>query len=572
MNFLKKYYLERLKLIRMMTMEVGVNFLIKFSILSIFENILDLLSLSFIITLIFSQDKFLTSNIIQLSLEFNILLLLIFIALKAISRAKLSIIKNRMILNLNQTIRDNLFSDLINSPLDIINSIGKSEALASLRNNVSKTIACLVEFVNLIRGLFSLIIFLIAFLSFLDYSIFYLIIGVSITFGTAFFQKPKNWEIGSQLNKLNLSTLKTISEGIYGLKTIKSMSYEDKLIKKLSKDTNEFNNLSDKSVRIESFFNVYIDFLIAFLVIAWITFRRDFVEPSFIVATLFIAYRTVSSFTGIIKSYRMCLQLLPGYRDLILVREKIIEKKYAQKKSDHISFTYKFDKEINNSLIRSISWVFRNDSNSEISNLDFSKEKFAVIVGPSGSGKTSLLDKFCGLKNISKSSWKLKFKNDNNFFDLNISSQDLNCFIAYSIQETHLFEGSIYQNLIMGRNNLNQKDKKEINEEINFWLNKLGLLKRFSQFDIYEDNMKLFVNCFSGGEIQRMGIVRNILAKKPIEVFDEPTAYLDDFWANKVSEFLLERSKQKVVIVSTHDPRIISKADNIIPAGDYFDF
>ena len=124
----------------------------------------------------------------------------------------------------------------------------------------------------------------------------------------------------------------------------------------------------------------------------------------------------------------------------------------------------------------------------------------------------------------------------------------------------------------MGRNNLNQKDKKEINEEINFWLNKLGLLKRFSQFDIYEDNMKLFVNCFSGGEIQRMGIVRNILAKKPIEVFDEPTAYLDDFWANKVSEFLLERSKQKVVIVSTHDPRIISKADNIIPAGDYFDF
>ena len=572
MIFLKKYYLERLKLIRMMTMEVGVDFLIKFSILSIFENILDLLSLSFIITLIFSQDKFLTSNIIQLSLKFNIFLLLIFIALKAISRAKLSIIKNRMILNLNQTIRDNLFSDLINSPLDIINSIGKSEALASLRNNVSKTISCLVEFVNLIRGLFSLIIFLIAFLSFLDYSIFYLIIGVSITFGTAFFQKPKNWEIGSQLNKLNLSNLKTISEGIYGLKTIKSMSYEDKLIQKLSKDTNEFNNLSDKSIRIESFFNVYIDFLIAFLVIAWIIIRRDFVEPSFIVATLFIAYRTVSSFTGIIKSYRMCLQLLPGYRDLILVREKIIEKKYAQKKSEHISFKYKFNKEIKNSLIRNISWVFRNDSNSEISNLDFSREKFAVIVGPSGSGKTSLLDKFCGLKNISKSSWKLKIENDNNLFDLNISSQNLNQFIAYSIQETHLFEGSIYQNLIMGRNNLNQKDKKEINEEINFWLNKLGLLKRFSQFDMYEDNMKLFVNCFSGGEIQRMGIVRNILAKKPIEVFDEPTAYLDDFWANKVSEFLLERSKQKVVIVSTHDPRIINKADNIIPAADYFDF
>ena len=82
--------------------------------------------------------------------------------------------------------------------------------------------------------------------------------------------------------------------------------------------------------------------------------------------------------------------------------------------------------------------------------------------------------------------------------------------------------------------------------------------------------MNLITNCFSGGEIKRLGLMRNFLSNKPIEINDEPSAYLDSLWSEKIGKLLLNRSKKKIILVSSHDPKIIEKADQIIYAKDFF--
>lgn len=47
-------------------------------------------------------------------------------------------------------------------------------------------------------------------------------------------------------------------------------------------------------------------------------------------------------------------------------------------------------------------------------------------------------------------------------------------------------------------------------------------------------------------------------------MLDEPTAFLDAESAQRVRAILLERSRQRLVLVSTHDPQLIAQADQLV--------
>ena len=68
----------------------------------------------------------------------------------------------------------------------------------------------------------------------------------------------------------------------------------------------------------------------------------------------------------------------------------------------------------------------------------------------------------------------------------------------------------------------------------------------------------------SGGEIHRLGLLRTWLRDLPIEILDEPTAYLDEITSRKISKIISDRSKYKFSLVSSHDPYLIDMADEII--------
>ena len=56
----------------------------------------------------------------------------------------------------------------------------------------------------------------------------------------------------------------------------------------------------------------------------------------------------------------------------------------------------------------------------------------------------------------------------------------------------------------------------------------------------------------SGGEIQRIGLIRTFIKNNPIELYDEPTTYLDRELSEIVIDILIERSENKLILLSSH--------------------
>ena len=69
---------------------------------------------------------------------------------------------------------------------------------------------------------------------------------------------------------------------------------------------------------------------------------------------------------------------------------------------------------------------------------------------------------------------------------------------------------------------------------------------------------------FSGGEIHRLGLLRAWLRDKPMEVLDEPTAFLDATAAAQVRAVVQERAQQRLMLISSHDAELLALADQVI--------
>jgi ATP-binding cassette subfamily C protein CydD len=64
----------------------------------------------------------------------------------------------------------------------------------------------------------------------------------------------------------------------------------------------------------------------------------------------------------------------------------------------------------------------------------------------------------------------------------------------------------------------------------------------------------------SGGERRRIGLARAMLSNRPILLLDEPTADLDEATATAIRALLIERARDHMVVVATHDEVLIAKA------------
>ena len=155
----KNNYQRNLTLIHKLINEIGYLSFSKVLILSFLENIFDLLSLGLILSIIFADQNLILLNP-QVSLNYKILFFIILISFKSLSKVKISILKNIIILELNRKISIQLFSSILYSPLEKVNKIGRGEAFSLLRNDVIKTINSITQFINFFQNLLTLIIFI----------------------------------------------------------------------------------------------------------------------------------------------------------------------------------------------------------------------------------------------------------------------------------------------------------------------------------------------------------------------------------------------------------------------------
>lgn len=173
--------------------------------------------------------------------------------------------------------------------------------------------------------------------------------------------------------------------------------------------------------------------------------------------------------------------------------------------------------------------------NHFVLNVDFDvKNEILCIMGESGSGKTSILNSIAGLLTPNKGSIVL---NENILFSeqINLKPQERN--VGYVFQDYALFP------------NMSVKDNIFFMNPDEFYTNslieKLGI----------EYLLQNFPNTLSGGEKQKVSIVRALSNKPNLLLMDEPFSSIDEKFKNKFYEELIEikKSLDIPIIMVTHN-------------------
>ena len=181
-------------------------------------------------------------------------------------------------------------------------------------------------------------------------------------------------------------------------------------------------------------------------------------------------------------------------------------------------------------------------------NLQFRKNEFVSILGPSGSGKTTLLNIIGGLDHYDSGDLIINNKSTKKYKEDDWNAYRNNC-IGFIFQSYNLINHiSILENVEMGMtlSGVSPKEKRKRAEEV---LKKVGLT----------DHIHKKPNQLSGGQMQRVAIARALANNPNIILADEPTGALDTKTSNQIMDLIKEISKDKLVIMVTHNRELAEK-------------
>ncbi len=199
-------------------------------------------------------------------------------------------------------------------------------------------------------------------------------------------------------------------------------------------------------------------------------------------------------------------------------------------------------------------------------NVQFFEREFAAIVGPSGSGKSTLLHLLGGIDNPSGGA-VLVYPRDPN--DRNPPTN------LYALSQNKLAKfrgqnfGFVFQNyallpVLTAWENIMipsiYNDQEFDKSYAEYLFEKLGLSER-------KDHLP---SEMSGGEQQRVAVIRAMICRPRILFADEPTGNLDKRNGKELIELLLMAREEQncTVIMVTHDNEVASQADRIIRMSD----
>jgi len=207
---------------------------------------------------------------------------------------------------------------------------------------------------------------------------------------------------------------------------------------------------------------------------------------------------------------------------------------------------------------RKLSFSYLDDK-KVIDNISFKalQGKTTALVGPSGCGKSTLIKLVARLYDYDSGEITIDDKEIKN-----IATQDLFKHISMVFQDVTLFNGSVMENIRLGRSSASDEEVLEAARLANCddFVKKLP---RGYETEIGENGSNL-----SGGERQRISIARAFLKDAEIILLDEIAASLDVENEKYIQESLNKLTKNKTVIIISHRMKSIENVDQIIVMRD----
>ena len=347
------------------------------------------------------------------------------------------------------------------------------------------------------------------------------------------------------LSNLNLSIL----ESLKGIKEVINFSMQDERMKEVDSLTRDLNRSSKKLSNNmgNNFATSSTIILIANIVFILVGARLymagevNFLNLIFPIAIFISSFGPTSALASL--GNNLVLTFACGKRVMSLLREAPAVDEVTNKN------------EVSYEKIELTDVEFSYDDTELIKDFNLSSRLNQVVglEGKSGCGKSTVLKLIMRFFDPIKGSISL---NEINLKDIN--SRNLRNNISYVAQESHLFKGTIRENLLVANESATEIDLIEATKKANIYDFIMSLDHGFDT-EIVKDKALL-----STGQIQRLALARMFLRDSKLYILDEPTANIDAYNEGIILKSLYEEKDDKTIFISSHRKSTLRICDEVI--------
>ena len=190
-------------------------------------------------------------------------------------------------------------------------------------------------------------------------------------------------------------------------------------------------------------------------------------------------------------------------------------------------------------------------------NLEVAEGEKLVIIGPSGSGKSTTVRCMNCLEEPTSGTVYIEGKELTHKNKVHVIRETTSMVFQQFNLYPHM---TVLKNLTLAPMKLHHKSKAEAEKIANHYLEVVGLT----------DKAHVYPTTFSGGQQQRIAIVRALCAATKIILFDEPTSALDPETIHEVLDVMIKLAKENItMVVVTHEMGFARQvADRVVFMAD----
>lgn len=468
-------------------------------------------------------------------------------------------VKAGFIYKLEYSMANKLFVNIMNAPYLFHLNSNSSDFHRDIQSNIgffSATANAITVFLIEILIILGLVLLALK----INFVVTLSIIFTLFIFGFLFlyFTKKVNLSLGKDVHESSQSRIKSLIEGLGGIKEILIFNKIDNFVNKFKKSNLKLTSAKKNNSIIGSLPRYIIEIvLISILVIALliVSFSNNSIINNLTLLGFFAAtfirltpsaYRIISSLQRIKFTQKILNSL---YKNLIYfdkINFKNIEK-YSKIEKNNIEIKNKIRIKDLNFSYNSKNKLFRD------LNLEIKIGETIGIFGDSGSGKSSFINLLIGL--INPESGKILI----NEKDINSNIYQWRKSIGYVPQNIFLIDDTLKKNISFDLEN-NSENLTRLNESI-----RQSELTKF--IETLQNGLETIVgergSRISGGQLQRVGIARALYNDPKILVFDESTSALDSETELEILKNIYKFKNKKTLIIITHKKDLLKECDKI---------
>ena len=480
-------------------------------------------------------------------------LMIVFYFCSSILSYIISIIMVKTARNVVYSLRKDAFDTLLNLPLSYFDKNSIGDVLSKITYNIDTMGSTLsTDLINILTSIVTLVgsFFMMFTISKKLLLIFFITIPMSaistkyITNKTRPLFRKRAKKIGD-LNGF-------VEENISGLKIIKAYNKE-------SKSIDEFRNINKNAV--DAYYNAEY---YGSMTVALISFINN-ISLAFISTIGSILYLKNEMSLGQISSFvlysrkfsgpiREISNLISDMQSSFAASERVFRFIDEKREEDDKVDAVKLEKVHGKIDMQNVTFSYDlNEKVLENLNINAKPNTVVAIVGPTGCGKTTIINLI--MKFYNRDNGQI-LVDDKNIDD--ITKKSMRQAYAMVLQDTWLFEGSIYENIAYGNENATLEDVKRV--------------AKLAQIDDFIEKLPNGYNTIisgngdniSKGQKQLINIARAMLIDAKMLILDEATSNIDSKTEIQIQNALLEIMKGKTCFIIAHRLSTIKNADQIL--------